>query len=63
MRTIELNDEFVDQIVITELKDIFLRNINSEDVDDMNVANAAAKLLKYVMVYKEAISWIDSNTK
>lgn len=62
MRTIELTDEFVDHILVTEIKDIFLRNVNSIDDHDILVTDAAAKLLKYTMPYQEAIDWIHLNT-
>jgi len=62
MRTIELTDEFVDHIFVTELKDIFLRNVSSIDNHDILIADAAAKLLKYTMPYQEAINWIHANT-
>jgi hypothetical protein len=62
MRTIELTDELVDHIVVTELKDIFLRNVSSIDDDDILIVDAVAKLLKYTMSYQEAINWINANT-
>jgi hypothetical protein len=60
MRTIELNDEFVDHIVVTELKDIFLRNVNSDD-HDRSIVIACEELLMYILPRREALDWITAN--
>jgi hypothetical protein len=61
MRTIELNDEFVDQIVATELKDIFLRNVDSDDEHDESIVAACEELLMYILPYDDARKWIIEN--
>lgn len=58
MRVIELTDEFVDHIVVNELKDIFERNICSSAGDDLEIAYACEKLLMYILPAQEARTWI-----
>jgi hypothetical protein len=58
---IELTDEFVDHIVVNELKDIFLRNIQSTDSSDLEILDACEKLLMYILPSREARSWIIEN--
>ena len=55
---IELTEEFVDKIVADELKDIFLRNIGSDDMHDLQIVDACEKLLMYILPSNAARSWI-----
>jgi hypothetical protein len=55
---IELTDEFVDHIVANELKDIYVRNLDSADDEDLVIQDACEKLLMYILPPREARAWI-----
>jgi len=66
MRTIELTDEFIEHIVITELKSTYEMNLNMYDDEggtpmdpDDNILDAVETLLKYFMPYTEAMKYIE----
>ena len=70
MKTIELTDEFVEHIVITELQDMYERNL-VEDRDEggfplghnEELLKAIEVVLQYVMPFREAKEYIDSKRK
>lgn len=65
-RTIELTDEFIEHIVISELKLTYEMNLipdtdeggNSIDPDG-DLLDAVETLLKYFMPYREAVEYLE----
>lgn len=65
-RTIELTDEFIDHIVINELKLTYEMNLipdrdeSGDTIDpDGDLLDAVETLLKYFMPYREAVEYLE----
>lgn len=58
-KTIKLPWEFIDQIVVDELKEAIEVNSKSEDDKDQELLEALAECLRYYMVLSEANQFLE----